>query len=178
MIKALFLDRDGVINIDDGYVWRIDSFKFYSEIFELVRQARSAGFTPFIVTNQSGIARNYFSEQQFFQLMDYVLYVFASNDVPIQDYRFCPHLPSAGCSCRKPKPGMIFDLAETYSIDLKNSVFIGDKSTDIQCGQSAGVGLNFRLSEKSTPAHFESDVVYFKDLAALTNLVKWRRLFD
>lgn len=169
MIKAVFLDRDGIINIDYGYVSKIDQLDFCNGIFSLTDECIRQGFQLFIVTNQSGIARGYFNNSQFIKLMDYILEKFQQQNCPIIDYRFCPHLPTDFCSCRKPKPNMIFDLAKTYQIDLTRSLLIGDKMSDILCGVNAGVGRNFLVSTDTTEISLPDTATFHSDLRELLN---------
>lgn len=148
-MKAAFLDRDGVINIDTGYVGRIKDFKFKDGIFELLKLLQNFGFTLFIVTNQSGIARGYYSEEDFYKLTEWMKEEFKKEGIEIKDVRFCPHHPdiTGECECRKPKPGMILDLAKEYGIDLKNSIMIGDSDRDIEAAKRAGIEKTFKVEE-------------------------------
>ncbi|ACM93290.1 D,D-heptose 1,7-bisphosphate phosphatase [Nautilia profundicola AmH] len=148
-MKAAFLDRDGVINIDTGYVGRIKDFKFKDGIFELLKLLQNLGFSLFIVTNQSGIARGYYSEEDFYKLTEWMKEEFKKKGIEIKDVRFCPHHPNitGECECRKPKPGMILDLAKEYGIDLKNSIMIGDSDRDIEAAKRAGIEKTFKVEE-------------------------------
>jgi len=148
-VKAAFLDRDGVINIDTGYVGRIKDFKFKDGIFELLKLLQNLGFSLFIVTNQSGIARGYYSEEDFYKLTEWMKEEFKKKGIEIKDVRFCPHHPNitGECECRKPKPGMILDLAKEYGIDLKNSIMIGDSDRDIEAAKRAGIEKTFKVEE-------------------------------
>ncbi len=125
--KGLFLDRDGVINEDYGYVYRIKDFKFKDGIFELLKLFKN--YEIFIVTNQSGIARGFYDEEDFYKLMGWVKNEFKKRGIDILDVAFCPHHPdfTGVCSCRKPEPKMILDLAKKHQINLSNSIMIGDK---------------------------------------------------
>jgi len=148
-VKAAFLDRDGVINIDTGYVGRIKDFKFKDGIFELLKLLQNLGFTLFIVTNQSGIARGYYNEEDFYKLTEWMKEEFKKEGIEIKDVRFCPHHPdiTGECECRKPKPGMILELAKEYGIDLKNSIMIGDSDRDIEAAKRAGIEKTFKVEE-------------------------------
>lgn len=146
--KALFLDRDGVINIDRGYVSKIDDFEFPKWIFELIECFRDAGCIIFIVTNQSGIGRGYYSESDFHILTDWMLQEFKSRDIMIEKVLYCPHDPSAGCHCRKPNIGMIEQALLEYSIDLENSWMIGDKSSDIKFASNGGIGNSIYIGQE------------------------------
>jgi D-glycero-D-manno-heptose 1,7-bisphosphate phosphatase len=143
MMKAAFLDRDGVINIDKNYVYKIEDFEFKDGIFELLKLLQSKGFTLFVVTNQSGIGRGYYTLQDFKKLTEYMLNELKKKGIEIKEVAFCPHHPDDDCECRKPKPGMILNLVKKYNIDLKNSILIGDKQSDIKAGKNAGVGKTY-----------------------------------
>jgi len=140
-MKVAFLDRDGVINEDYGYVYKIEDFKFKEGIFELLELLKSLGFEFFIVTNQSGIARGYYTKDDFFKLTKWLLNELEQKGFNIKDVEYCSchEKFSKNCECRKPKPTMILNLAKKYNIDIKNSIFIGDKQTDMDAAQNAGI---------------------------------------
>ncbi|WP_457561090.1 D-glycero-alpha-D-manno-heptose-1,7-bisphosphate 7-phosphatase [Caminibacter sp.] len=146
-MRAVFLDRDGVINDDFGYVGRVEDFKFKEGIFELLRLLQQFGFVIFIVTNQSGIARGYYSEKDFKILSAWMINELKKEGIEIKDIRHCPHHPdiTGECECRKPKPGMILDLAKKYNVDLENSVMIGDSDIDIEAAKNAGIKKIFKV---------------------------------
>lgn len=153
MKKALFLDRDGVVNTDREYIYKREDFQFIDGIFDLCRYFQERGYLLFIVTNQSGIARGYYSETDFATLAEWMKERFLEYDITITDIHYCPHHPTKGvgayrldCKCRKPKPGMILDLANKYDVDLQNSLLIGDKPSDIQAADEAKIGRNYLLS--------------------------------
>jgi D-glycero-D-manno-heptose 1,7-bisphosphate phosphatase len=144
--KCLFLDRDGVVNIDFNYVHSAENFEFVDGIFEICSLAKDAGFIVVIVTNQSGIGRGIYSEGQFESLTTWVHGEFEKRDLEITRTYYCPHHPTEAkglylqdCECRKPKPGMIYRAATELDIDLANSIFIGDKATDMMSAESAGI---------------------------------------
>ena len=152
--KALFLDRDGVVNVDYGYVCRIDQFKFIDGIFEVAKLAKTKGYKIIIVTNQSGIGRGIFSESDFQKLNLYMKKKFAENEAYLDDIKYSPYHPIYGKGkyrkddiSRKPKPGMILEAMRTHNLDLNKSIFIGDKITDMMAGSAAGVGVNLLFSE-------------------------------
>ncbi len=139
--KALFLDRDGVINVEKEYLYKIEDFEFIDGIFDLCRHYQDLGFLIFVVTNQSGIARKYYSEADFKKLTEWMLSEFTKRDIRIEKVYYCPHHPdiSGECDCRKPKPGMLEQAADEFDIDLHNSIMIGDKERDIEAGINAGL---------------------------------------
>jgi len=151
--KGLFLDRDGVINIDYGYVHQISDFKFKEGIFSLARKAVLKGYSLFVVTNQAGIGRGYYTENDFFKLSDWMCEKFLEHDAPIAKIYFSPTHPEKGIGeykildyRRKPFPGMILEAERDFDVDLRHSILIGDKDTDILAGITAGVGCNLLLS--------------------------------
>lgn len=147
--RALFLDRDGVINIDHAYVCTQEEFQFIDGIFDLCRRAKELDYLIFVITNQAGIGRGYYTEQAFLKLTDWMCGVFKAEDAAIDKVYFCPYHPEHGVGqykvdspFRKPEPGMILQAAEEFGVDLKNSILVGDKESDIGAGLAAGVGSN------------------------------------
>jgi D-glycero-D-manno-heptose 1,7-bisphosphate phosphatase len=145
--RALFLDRDGVINHDAGYTSNAKDFKFIDGIFDLCRAAKQSGYLLIVITNQAGIGRGYYSEQAFFTLTEWMRERFTEEGVPLTDVFHCPYHPEHGVGPykkdsfnRKPHPGMLLQAAEKYGIDLEHSIMIGDKDSDMQAAKSAGVG--------------------------------------
>lgn len=143
---AVFLDRDGVINREYGYVHKVDEFHFIDGVFAACREISRAGYRLIVITNQAGIARGYYTEDDFHQLTKWMLSEFSRHDVEIDDVYYCPHHPVYGvgdyhrdCNCRKPAPGMIVRAAKEHMLDLQHSILVGDKVTDVEAGQSAGL---------------------------------------
>lgn len=154
-VKALFLDRDGVVNIDHGYTHRIEDFKFVEGILPFIRTMQKRGYLPIIVTNQSGIGRGYYSEEDFERLTAWMLRRMQEAGIEIErDNVFhCPHAPEAGCRCRKPEPGMFLDAQRRFDIDMETSWMIGDKASDIEAAKRAGVGHTFLMNKNGLIAH-------------------------
>lgn len=153
---ALILDRDGVINVDHGYVWRIEDFDFLPGIFDLARAAYELGWTIIVVTNQAGIGRGLYTEADFLRLTAWMQSVFLREGAPIRQVYFCPTHPEHGVGRyrvesldRKPGPGMILRAALDHGLDLPTSVLVGDRHTDIAAGRSAGVGLNVLIDPQA-----------------------------
>ena len=148
MKKAIFLDRDGTLNIDYGYVNEIDNFKFIDGAIDALRELKKMGYMLVLVTNQSGIARGYFSEEQFLQLTEWMDWSLAEQDVDLDGIYYCPHHPEGkgeykeDCDCRKPKPGMLLQAIKELKIDPTQSIMVGDKVEDLKAGIGAEVKMN------------------------------------
>ncbi len=139
MQKAIFLDRDGVINVEKDYVYKIEEFEFIEGLFEALRELQKSGFLLFIITNQSGIGRGYYTVKDFEVLTSWMLNEFKKEGIKISQVEFCPHSPNEVCECRKPKTGMINAILKNFNIDLENSWLIGDKEADIKCAITAKI---------------------------------------
>lgn len=146
MRPALFLDRDGVINEDFGYVHRIEDIKLIPGIIDVIRYFNSKKFYVFVITNQSGIARGYYTVQEMVTLHNQLKFLFALNNANIDHFYYCPHYPNGNvkrysiiCNCRKPTTGMIQQALKDYPIDIKNSILIGDKLSDISVAQQLDI---------------------------------------
>lgn len=151
---ALLLDRDGVININHGYVHRPQDFEFIDGIFDLARAAYAKQYKLVVITNQAGIARGFYSEQQFHELTAWMCEQFMSQGINIARVYFSPYHPTAGLGeykkddiSRKPRPGMILQAQQELNLDLAASILIGDKISDIQAGNAAGVGCNILFAQ-------------------------------
>ena len=144
MVRAVFLDRDGTINVEKDYLFRIDEFEFIPGAVEAVLQFNRAGFLVVVVTNQSGVARGYYSEHDVENLHRFIASELQKKGARVDAWFYCPHHPegrgsySLPCSCRKPLPGMLKDAARRHQIDLDASIMIGDKRADIEAGIAAG----------------------------------------
>lgn len=147
--KAVFFDRDGTINIEKNYLFNIEDFEFQPGITELILQYQEQGYLIFIITNQSGIARGYYSENDYFQLTDWMVKEFASKGINISKVYHCPHHPeyTGVCNCRKPNPGLIVQAINEFNIEPKQSIVIGDKDRDILAGENAGIGKNLYIQD-------------------------------
>lgn len=148
MAQALFLDRDGVINVDYGYVHQPAEFEFVEGIFDISATAQKLGYKIVVVTNQAGIGRGYYSEQQFLDLMQWMHAEFIQRQIVISAVYHCPFHPVHGVGDykresedRKPGPGMLLRAARDLGLDLFRSAMIGDKVTDMEAATRAGVGL-------------------------------------
>jgi D-glycero-D-manno-heptose 1,7-bisphosphate phosphatase len=143
--RAVFLDRDGTINEDSGYPGRFDQIRIFPYSLEAVRMIREAGFKAVVVTNQSGVGRGFFTEDELHRLHDRMAEVFETENAPLDAFYYCPHFEGSAlpeydtaCSCRKPATGMIRRAAEDLGLDPAASYMIGDKVEDILLGVNAG----------------------------------------
>ena len=177
MNRALFLDRDGVINEDYGYVFKIKDFVFIPGIFELIREAYDLNMKIFVVTNQAGIGRGLYNEEDFLLLNKWMCKKFKEIGTPINKVYFCPTHPIHGLGVykksdnyRKPFPGMILQARDEFNIDLSSSILIGDKPSDIIAGNKANVGLNILLSDHP---HHELSSYSYKLVKSLDEAVKF-----
>ncbi|SAL32681.1 D-glycero-alpha-D-manno-heptose-1,7-bisphosphate 7-phosphatase [Caballeronia telluris] len=153
--KALFLDRDGVMNVDFGYVHQPERCVFIAGIFDLVCLANETGYAVIVVTNQAGIGRGYYSEAQFASFMQWMSDRFVKEGATIDRVYHCPHHPDAAlgayrksCLCRKPSPGMFDAARQDLDLDMPASILIGDKRSDMEAGRRAGVGHCFLFGSK------------------------------
>lgn len=145
--RVLFLDRDGVINVDHGYVHTADGVQWVPGVFELARAAASRGMLLVVVTNQAGIGRGYYSVEQFLEFTGWIHRSFRERGIPLLATYYCPHHPEHAlgayrkpCDCRKPGAGMLSAAAAEFDLDLAASVLVGDKLSDIEASVGAGVG--------------------------------------
>jgi D-glycero-D-manno-heptose 1,7-bisphosphate phosphatase len=150
--KALFLDRDGVINVGDRYVHSRETFRFQKGIFELCRTAQDLGYILVVVTNQAGIARGYYTEGEFIELTEWMTHQFAEQQIKLSRVYYCPYHPIHGIGeykqdspDRKPNPGMLLRAQSDLNLDLASSVLIGDNLSDVHAGKAAGVGTTILL---------------------------------
>jgi len=156
-MKALFLDRDGVINKDSGYVYQKENFHFYDDIFPLCRSAISKNYLIFIITNQAGIGRGYYSIEDFEHLTNWMCKKFLSQNIVISKVYFSPFHPVHGLGeykkdheTRKPRPGMILQAVKEFNINIEESVLIGNNFSDIMAGINAGIKNNIQFTQSHT----------------------------
>lgn len=156
--KAVFLDRDGIINFDYGYIGTIDRFKIIPGVIESLKILQLNDYLLIIVTNQSGIGRRYFTLTDYEKVNEHMNKIFSDNNVYITDVFHCPHVPEDNCLCRKPKPGMLSDAIKKYKIDVNESILFGDQERDILAGISAGIKENILINVN--PKKFKSYLTF------------------
>lgn len=170
--KAVFLDRDGVINAEKGYVHRIEEFEILPGVPQAIGLLKDAGFLVIVVTNQSGVARGYYSLETVHSLHRHLDTELAAFGTHVDAYYVCPHHPEHGigdlkvaCTCRKPMPGMLEQAAVDFGIDLSASYMIGDKSTDVAAGLAAGCRPVFLETSSGGPEEgIADDIPVFSGL--------------
>jgi D-glycero-D-manno-heptose 1,7-bisphosphate phosphatase len=148
--SCIFLDRDGVINKDTGYVSEWKHFEFIPGAIGAMKDLSDAGYLLAIITNQSGIARGYYSLEDYQLLTEQILHSLQTAGIKVLGVYYCPHHPagivqkfSVQCNCRKPAPGMILRAAIDHDLELASSIFVGDKLSDMQAAFAAGIGQRY-----------------------------------
>lgn len=153
-VPAAFLDRDGVINVDSGYVGQWEDFEYLPDAVEGLKQLQNAGFKLFVVTNQSGIARGYYTEDDFLALTKAMTADLSAKGVTLAAVYYCPYLEDADLEpyrvasyLRKPEPGMLLKAAQDHDIDVSRSIMVGDKVSDMVAAERAGVPGRYHVTE-------------------------------
>lgn len=174
--KALFLDRDGVINIDSGYIWRPEDFIFIDGVFEACRQALALDYHLVVVTNQAGIGRGLYSEEEFQELTEWMCARFTDESIDIARVFHAPTHPEEGIGIykrqsidRKPGPGMLLKARDALGLDMAASALVGDRETDIEAAISAGVGRKLLVDSDEAPDETKADAI----VASLADAVAW-----
>lgn len=144
--RAVFFDRDGILNVDSGYVHRKEDVQWIPGAVDIISELTQKGWLIFVVTNQSGVARGYYSEKEVHALHQWMNYIFSEKNGHVTEFFYCPHLSGADvkkydtiCSCRKPKPGMIFQALEKYQVPKERAFLFGDGKRDIEAASRAGI---------------------------------------
>ena len=187
-MKVAFLDRDGVINKEVNYLHRVKDFEYTHNCVEGLKTLIDCGFALTVVTNQAGIAKGLYSVDDFERLMDWMTADLARHGIKFKDILFCPHHPdgivekySTKCEFRKPSPGMFLHARDRYNIDMKSSIVIGDKLTDIQAGRKSGVGSAFLVESGhavTKTEHKDYEIVknLFEVSILISNKIKTKKL--
>ena len=178
MHRVAFLDRDGVINYDYGYVHKKSNFKYIENAVNAMSKLNSNGFKIIIVTNQAGIAKGHFTEDEYHSLTEWYVNELKEKKVEIFDIFFCPyHIDSEilkykkDSFLRKPNPGMFFEAFSKHHIDKNNSFMVGDKVSDIKASLAAGIKNNFLIANESLKSEVLDKTKYVKSLSDAVNLV-------
>lgn len=176
---AVFIDRDGVINVDHGYVHTVDDFEYVEGVFEACKKLKDMGYLLVLVTNQAGIARGMYTEDEFLTLTEWMDWNFVDNGVEFDGIYYCPHHPTEGkgdylqdCNCRKPKPGMFISARDFLKIDMANSVMIGDKTDDMKAAEAAEVGTKI-LVRTGKPVTEEGEALASVVLDSVVDVPAW-----
>lgn len=164
MKRAVILDRDGVINDNSRPVNRPDELILFSDAAESIARLNQAGFLVCVATNQGGVGLGYLSLERLDEIHDWMVQRLAEHGATIDRIAACTHAPHEGCPCRKPKPGMIFDLQTHLLFSFRDSFMVGDRETDVEAGIEAGLQTAF-IGNGETKADFQA--------ASLTGVVDW-----
>ena len=150
MNKAIFLDRDGVINKEKkDYVKKLEEFEIFDNIFSAIKILKEKGFLIIIITNQSAINRKLMKVDELEKIHECLINEVKRQGTSIDSIFYCPHRPDENCTCRKPKPGLILQASKYHKVDLKNSFFIGDSNTDMKAAEAAGCkGILLKKDQK------------------------------
>lgn len=165
--KAIFLDRDGVINKEVNYLSNPKNFEFIKGSIKALKLLKRKGFLLIVITNQAGIARGYFTEENLNKIHQKMVSILEKSSVVLDDIYYCPHHPdfTGPCDCRKPQPGMILKAQKKYNIDLENSFMVGDTLRDIETGLTAKcktvlVLTGYGLKEKKNMKKLKPDYIF------------------
>lgn len=171
--KAIFIDRDGTLIEEVNFLSRLEDLRFFPFTDEAIQLLKENGFLIIVVTNQSGIGRKIFEEAAMHEIHEKIQEELTER---VDEFYFCPHLPGAGCACRKPNLGMIETACARFSIDLENSWIIGDKTIDVETGFNAGIKTALVLTGYGRKAieilQRKPDVVAENLLEAVEKIIK------
>jgi D-glycero-D-manno-heptose 1,7-bisphosphate phosphatase len=170
MKQLLFLDRDGVINVDMHFVSRVEDIVFIEGIFKLCSYFRAKNFEIVIVTNQSGLAKGLFTQQELQRVMNYILEKFKSEGIEILAYYYCPHAPVDLCKCRKPLPGMFIQAIKKFNVSAKDCISVGDRARDIIAANAAGIYQNYLLAKDDLIANHLLGPIIVSSLAEIIEI--------
>ncbi len=167
--KAIFLDRDNTLILDDGYFHDSNKIQFLPGVIEGLYKLQSAGFLLIVVTNQSGIGRGYFPESDTVAMNKKIAEYLERHNVWIEKFYYCPHAPEMDCKCRKPKPFLVLNAVNEFNINIIQSFFIGDKAEDVETGRAAGA-ITVLLGSPKKSFSIIADL-YAPDIKAASELI-------
>jgi D-glycero-D-manno-heptose 1,7-bisphosphate phosphatase len=174
--RAVFLDRDGTLNIEKDYLYRVADFEFIPGVPQALKLLQDAGFLLVVVTNQSGVARGYYSLEDVALLHQYMRRELLKFGVELDGIYVCPHHPTLGhppyrvaCGCRKGAPGLLLQAAQELKIDLSRSFMVGDKLSDFEAGTKAG--CNALLVASGHAVEGLTDILVYPDLTAAAQMI-------
>ena len=186
-LPAVFLDRDGTINLEADYLYRIDDFEFIQGVPQAIKKLKKAGYLVIVVTNQSGVARGYFSLDDVTRLHEHIQKHLTAAGTGIDAFYVCPHHPEKGqgaylkkCDCRKGQPGLLFQAGADLGLDLQKSFMIGDKVADIEAGENAGCQPILVLTGYGHESRHQIEVnraVVCEDLGAAVDVILENKKF-
>lgn len=182
-IKAVFIDRDGTINIERKYVHKIEDFELIPGVLESLRLLTQKGIRIYIITNQAGIAKGYFTEEQFHVLTQYMVDYFEKDEIKIEEVLYCPHHPngvvpeySKHCLCRKPNIGLLEDIIERTGFKIDGIALIGDKNSDIDAGFRLGITTYLVLTGYGLEHQVNTNATFIKpDILSAVKHILWKR---
>lgn len=171
---AVFLDRDGTLNVEKDYVYRYADWDWVPGAVEGMKKLASLGFQLVVVSNQSGVARGYYAVSDVHVLHAQVAKDLRDRGIAVAGFYFCPHGPDDKCECRKPRPGLLLQAGNDLKIDLSHSYMVGDKMIDVQSAQAAGVrpilvGTGYGSTEKGA---LPKGIPFVKDLLAAAQRIE------
>ena len=158
MNKVVFLDRDGTLNVDNGYTYKPEDFQLLPFVADSLSKLKAAGFLLIVITNQSGIGRGYYTMDDVDKFHGLMQEELQKDNVMIDYFYICPHTIEEKCNCRKPSPYLLFKAFDDFNIDPQASFLIGDKNSDIQAGQLAGV-KSFLITDTHSILHWANHII-------------------
>ena len=167
-MKAFFIDRDGTLNIDSGYINNPDNLSLYHGVENTLKFIKSKNYCIFIITNQSGICRGRITPEEYRRVNDKFTTLVGRNI--IDEILYCPHVPSVECSCRKPKTMLLEIVIEHYKINSSESYFIGDKISDIACGKKLGLKTVLISDGENPVSAFDEKIIPDKIVKSISEL--------
>lgn len=184
MRKAVFLDRDGTINVEKNYLYKIEDFEFIEGVPEAIKLLNDMGYLVIVITNQAGIGRGYYTEEDMHRLHYYIDEELKKYGAHIDAYYYCPHHPKSVkseykrlCECRKPNDGMLRNAVEKYNINEKDSYIIGDKLSDVETGKALGIkGILVRTGHKLDEVLCKKKYVIRDDLCQATKEILTKKI--